>query len=141
MEILVQNKRARFDYQIIESLEAGIKLLGLEVKAVRNRNISIDEAWVKIIHHSVFLVGASIVPAKIAPWEKYNPTRERRLLLRKNQIKKFQAFLNKGMTIVPLKLYLNLRNLIKIEIAVVKGKKLYDKRKTIMERDINRYGY
>lgn len=141
MNLIIQNKKVRFNYFIIETLEAGIKLRGLEVKAIINKNISIDEAWIKVIDTSVLLIGASIIPIQVAAWENYQPTRDRVLLIKKHQIKKLRDSLKKGLTIVPTKFYFNEKKLIKVEIAVVKGKKLHDKRKTIMERDMNRYGY
>lgn len=140
MRILVQNRKAHFNYQIFEKLEAGIKLLGIEVKAIINGKISIDESWIRLMDPYVLLVGATITPIKVEAWEKYEPTRNRILLLRKHQIKKLGDSVRKGFTIVPLKFYFSPRNLIKVEIAVVKGKKSYDKRKTIIERDIKRYG-
>jgi SsrA-binding protein len=140
MEILIQNKKARFNYFILETLEAGIKLKGLEVKAIRAKNITIDEAWVRI-DDTATLVGASINPKNISAWEKYEPNQDRILLLKKREIKKLNEQVQKGLTIVPLKVYLNAKHLIKVEIAVAKGKKLYDKRETIKERDLKRYGY
>lgn len=140
MNLLIQNKKVKFNYLIIETLEAGIKLRGLEVKAIIKKNISIDEAWVRIFNNNVILVGANITPIKVAFWENYKPTRDRTLLIKKTQIRKLKEYLKKGLTIVPTKFYFNSKNLIKVEIAVVKGKKLHDKRKTIMEREYKRYG-
>ena len=141
MELIAQNKKARYNYEILETLEAGIRLLGIEVKAVRNHNLSIDEAWVKIEGNCAYLVGASIVPAKVPEWQAYDPIRQRVLLIKKNQSRKLKISLQKGLTLVPLKFYFNTRNFIKVEIGVAKGKKLHDKRKTIMERDMKRYGF
>ncbi len=141
MEIIIQNKKVRFNYFILETLEAGIKLRGLEVKAIVDKKVSIEEAWIKIQDNQAFLIGASIMPEKLPEWEQYEPTRTRTLLIKKRQAKKLEEQLQKGLTIVPTKLYFNERHLIKVEIAVVKGKKLYDKRETIKERDMKRYGY
>jgi len=141
MEILIHNKKVRFNYYILETLEAGIKLRGLEVKAIINKNVSIEEAWVKIQNEQAMLIGASITPVNLPKWEDYVPTRNRNLLIKKRQAKKLEEQIQKGLTIVPTKLYFNARHLIKVEIAVVKGKKLYDKRETIKERDMKRYGY
>lgn len=141
MKIITQNKKARFNFEIIETLEAGIKLIGVEVKAIRNHLISIDEAWVKIEGNYVYLINSSVSPDKIPEWQSYDPRRQRVLLIKKSQIRKLKNFVLTGLTIVPLKFYFNTRNIIKVEIGVAKGKKLHDKRKTIMERDIKRHGY
>lgn len=141
MDILIQNKKARFNYFILETLEVGIKLQGLEVKAILAKDVSIEESWVKILDGTALLIGASVMPKQVPSWENYVPTRDRVLLLKKRQIKKLEEQLQAGLTIVPTKIYLNTRHLIKVEIAVVKGKKLYDKRETIKERDLKRYGY
>jgi len=141
MSVSIKNRRAWHDYHILDKWEAGIQLLGLEVKAIRDGNISISESWVRINKKYVHLVGVTISPKYIPIWENYEPTRDRVLLLHKNQIKKLSSALQKGLTIIPLRIYTNDKNLIKVEIATARGKKSYDKRKTIKERDSKRYGY
>jgi SsrA-binding protein len=142
MKTVTFNRKAKYNYHLIDTWEAGIKLIGIEVKALRQGNISIAEAWVKIKENQVALVGANITPSnKVPDWLKYNPNRERTLLLHKREIKKLSNAVQKGFTIIPLKVYFNSRNLAKIQIATAKGKKKYDKRETIQKRDAKRYGY
>ncbi len=135
----VENRKARFDYSIIETFEAGISLTGNEVKAVRGGKASLIGAYVKIYGNKVYLVGATISPyqEKNIPMN-YDPERSRELLLHKKEIKYLSGKLNeKGLTVVPLKLYNN-HGKIKIEIALSKSKKKYDKRETIKKRDTER---
>lgn len=137
---IATNRKARFDYTVLETYEAGIVLSGLEVKALRKSHVSLNEAWVNIRGNEAFIVGMSITTT--APeWQNYNPTQERKLLLRKLQIKKLNYQLSIGLSIIPLKIYFNEKNMAKIEIALVKGKKKYDKREAIKKRDNQRYGY
>ncbi len=141
MNIIARNRKARYDYTIFDTWEAGIKLLGLEVKALRQGNISLNEAWVQLTKDGVQLIGCTINPSKIPTWEKYDHRRPRALLLKKTQIRKLHDATQQGLTIVPLMVYFNSRGLAKIEIATAKGKKAHDKRKSIQERDNKRYGF
>lgn len=141
MKIVCNNRRARHDYQITDAWEAGICLEGLEVKALRYSKISINEAYISVRNNEVFLIGCNINPDKVPSWHKYDPQRRRKLLLKKTQIKKLHDANKSGYTIVPLKVYFNSKGLAKIEIAVGKGKKLHDKRKTLRDRDNKRYGF
>ena len=142
MEIITTNRKAYFDYTIEKKYEAGIVLLGIEVKPLREKLVSIGEAWVKIEDQIPLLIGATITPKTLAPWEleKYRPNRDRRLLLKKAEIKSLYWATQQGRTIIPLRLYLNDHQKIKIEIAVAKGKKKYDKRETVRVRDLQRDG-
>ena len=137
--MLATNKKAYFDYEILEKFEAGIALIGQEVKSIRAGRTSLKGAYVVIKDQEVFLIGCHI-PAyqpKNAPSD-YNPERSRKLLLKKVEIKgligKTRA---KGLTLVPLSVYTKSRN-IKIEIALAKGKKKADKRETIKKREVDR---
>jgi SsrA-binding protein len=141
VNVIAKNKRAWYDYHILETWSAGIKLEGVEVKAIRQGNISLNEAWVRVKDNTVTLVICSIAPSRLPTWQKYEPRRERVLLLKKAQIRKIRAALLKGCTVVPLKVYFNKRGLAKLEIATAKGKKLYDKRRAKQERDSKRYGH
>lgn len=141
VNIIARNRRARYDYHIEDTWEAGIKLRGLEVKALRAGNISLSESWVRVSTNAVLLVKCSISPSKVHPWDDYDPHRDRVLLLKKSQIRKIRAQLKRGMTLIPLKIYFNRRGLAKVEIATARGKKLHDKRKAIQERDSKRYGH
>ena len=136
--ILENNKKAYFDYFVEDTLEAGIELVGSEVKSAKAGKVSIKEAFVRIINGEVFIMGMSIVP-----WEYgsvYNPEekRVRKLLLNKKEIKKFhEKVTQKGYTIVPLNVHLS-KGYVKVDIALGRGKKTYDKRESIAKKDQKR---
>ena len=133
------NRKAFYNYEIIDKFEAGIVLHGPEIKSIRNSNLSIAESRVLINKGEAWLIGCHIAEYKFASSpDQYDPIRDRKLLLHKNQIDKLRGAKNQqGLTIIPLSIYLK-RNLIKVEIALARGKKRYDKRATIKERDSNR---
>lgn len=136
---LLSNKRAKFNYEILESFEAGIKLTGSEVKTLRKKQGSLKEAYIKV-DDEVFLVAAHIPPFQSGhkDMETYDPYQQRKLLLNKKQIEKIRASLKqKGLTVVPLSIY-SKANLIKIEIAIARGKKQHDKRNTLKNRTSKR---
>ena len=139
MAALIDHKRATFDYEILETYEAGISLLGTEVKSVRNHHGKLEGARVIIRGGEAFLIGASIPPYQSANAPKdYDAERPRKLLVSKRQIMELhQKSEKQGLTIVPIKLYNSGRKL-KIEIAVVRGKKKRDKRESIKARDTQR---
>jgi len=139
MTTLIQNKKVRLNYEILETLEAGIELRGFEVKSLRAKHGSLDGAHVSVRGSEAYLLGAHIPPYQPGNTPKeYDPLRARRLLLHKDEIRKLLgAEKKKGLTIVPLSMYTNRRNL-KIEIAIVRGKKKYDKRQAIKKRDTER---
>ena len=140
--ILANNKKAYFDYFVEDTIEAGIELVGSEVKSAKAGRVSIKEAFVRIINGEVFIMGMSIVP-----WEYgsvYNPEekRVRKLLLNRKEIKKFhEKVTQKGYTIVPLNVHLS-KGYVKVDIALGRGKKTYDKRESIakkyQQRDMDR---
>jgi SsrA-binding protein len=135
---IAKNKKAFFNFHILDSYEAGIVLQGSEIKSIRNRQISIDQAYVHVDGEEAWLVDAYIHPYEQASLFNHDPRRRRKLLLHKKQILELWDKVRiKGNTIVPLRVYLTSGNA-KIEIAVAKGKKLRDKRKTIAERDAKR---
>ena len=139
MEFLAENKKAFFNYEILEKFNAGIELLGLEVKSLKAKRGTLDGAYVSVRDNEVFLLGAVIPPyqAKNAPAD-YEPTRPRRLLLTKKEIGQLISWGNqRGLTIVPLSLY-NSGRKIKVTVAVARGKKKYDKRETLKKREANR---
>jgi SsrA-binding protein len=142
MKILASNRKAFHDYFIIETWEAGIKLLGTEIKSLRNAQASIGEAWVKVIDGEAWLVGATIPPYENASstWATHEPTRTRKLLLKRKEITRIGKEIQPGVTVIPLDIHLSDRGYAKVKIALVKGKKLYDKRETIKKRDMQRYG-
>ena len=130
------NKKARHDYFIEQSLEAGLSLLGWEVKSLRDNKVQIKESYVIYKNNELFLFGAHISPLKSASNHiECDPIRTRKLLLNKIEINRLrEKITQKGLTVVPLKLYW-VRGKVKLEIGVAKGKKSYDKRQDIKEKD------
>jgi SsrA-binding protein len=140
-KIVAKNRRAKFDYEILETHEAGIVLTGSEVKSIRNGRVSINESFVGGMKDSdqIFLFNADIAVYKQASYNNHEPRRPRKLLLHKSQINKLLgAIQKKGLTIVPLTMYFNHKGLLKISIALGRGKNVVDKRETIKTRDWNR---
>jgi SsrA-binding protein len=136
---ITENRKARFNYHIIEKYEAGLVLTGNEIKSIRDGGISIDEAYVRPQQEEIYLLGAHIRAYKFCTDKEYNPTRPRKLLLNRSEINKLQGRVEaKGMTIVPLRVYVNKRGKAKIEIALAKGKDSPDKRKDIVSREKKR---
>jgi SsrA-binding protein len=136
---LAESRKARFDYDILETLTAGIELLGFEVRSLRTNAAKLDGAYVTIRGGEAYLVQASIPPYQPANTPKeYDPLRIRRLLLTKKEIQKLaNVEAGKGLTIAPLKVY-NKGKKIKVEIAIVRGKKKFDKRESIKKRETDR---
>lgn len=137
MEI-IKNKKALLNYQILEKYEAGIKLVGSEIKSIRNKNVSINEAYINIKNYEAFLVNAYIKEYDKSSLFNHKETRDRKLLLNKNEIiKLYNKSRELGLTIIPLRMYFK-NALVKVEIALVQGKKLYDKRKDIIKKEVNK---
>lgn len=136
---LIQNKKVHFEYEILERYDAGIELLGLEVKAVRAKHGSLEGSHIIIRGGEAFLVGSTITPYQTGNTPKnYEPNRNRKLLLTKEELGELAAHESKkGLTIVPIALY-NEGRKIKVEMAVVRGKKLHDKRETLKKRESER---
>jgi len=135
-KIIATNRKAKFEYFLLEHFEAGIALKGSEIKSVRAGRISIGEAYVQLRGLNAWLVGANISPYDPASRENHQPTRDRQLLLNKRELKElWEGVQKKGLTIVPVQVYLK-NGVAKVNIALAKGKKLYDKRHTIAEREI-----
>lgn len=136
--LLVQNRKARHDYFIKETIEAGIALTGTEIKSVRARRITLKDGYVQIINGSAFLENVHISEYKEGNRYNHDPLRSRRLLLHKNEIRRLaKAAEERGITIIPLKVYLK-HGFAKVLIGVAQGKKQYDKRETIKKRDQER---
>ena len=138
-KIIAQNKKARFEYFIEDEYEAGVVCVGSEVKSLRMHKINIQDAFVDIQDGELYLVNANIASYKMASLYNHEPLRKRKLLLNKKEIKKIIGKIKlKGYTVIPLVMYFNHKNIAKIKIATAKGKKLYDKRATMKERDYER---
>lgn len=140
VKILLINKKARFNFFIEETLECGIELQGTEVKSLRENRFSFGDAYARIKDGQLYLVGFHISPYPFGNLHNHEPERERKLLAHKEEIKKLRRKVEeKGFTLVPIKLYLK-NGLIKVELGICRGKKLYDKRETIKQRDLEREG-
>ena len=139
MSIYAINPKARFDYHILETIEAGLVLFGHEVKSIKSGKVSIKGSYVKIVRGEVLLMGAIVSPYQIANVpEDYDSQRSRKLLLKKSELKYITGKSNEaGITLVPIKLY-SKKNLIKLEIGIARGKKKYDKREIIKKKEAKR---
>lgn len=138
-KIIANNKKARHDYFIEDTYEAGIALTGTEIKSVRLGHVSIKESFAKIKNGEVTLYGMNINPYEQGNIHNTDPIRPRTLLLHKREIRKIDAILaQQGLTLIPLKLYLSPKGLAKIELGIARGKKNYDKRDSIAKRDADR---
>lgn len=135
----IQNRKARFEYEILDTWEAGIELKGTEVKSIRQGKASLDESFAVIHRGEVRLENMQITPYELGTIENHEPKRTRKLLLHRAEIESIRLQISdKGLTLIPLKLYFNAKGKAKIELALAKGKKLYDKRESIKKRDVER---
>ncbi len=139
VKIIATNRKASHDYFLLDHFEAGMALLGTEIKSIRAGGVNLREAYVRVAAREVWLINAHIAPYDPSGrMGSHDPLRPRKLLLRKKEIAKLQeALQQKGLTVVPTKLYLS-KGRAKLEIALAKGKKQYDKRETIAKRDAER---
>ncbi len=137
--ISIKNKKASFEFEFIEEFVAGIVLMGSEVKSIKNGAASFTDAYCYINNDEIFVKNLHISEYKNIRFSQHEPKRDRKLLLTKREIKKIKSkSQEKGFTIVPTKLFVNERGMIKIGITLAKGKKLYDKRESIKKRDEER---
>jgi SsrA-binding protein len=137
-KVVSSNRKAAFEYYLLERFEAGISLRGTEIKSIRAGQISLSEAYVEVNEKEAWLVNAHIAPYDPASQFNHDPKRSRRLLLHKREIRVlWDEVRQKGMTVVPIKVYLK-DGRAKLEIALARGKKLYDKRDEIEKRDTQR---
>ena len=138
IKVVSTNKKARFEFFILETFEAGLVLKGTEIKSVRSGQISLQEAYVRTNGAEIWLIGAHIAPYEHASAFQHDPKRDRKLLMHKKEIRKLYDDVRiKGMTLVPIRVYLK-GGRAKLEIGLAKGKKQYDKRESIKERDVAR---
>ncbi len=139
MKIIAANKKAYHNYEIIESFEAGIGLLGSEVKSVREGRISLKDSYAEVRNGEVFLLQAHISPYEPANRFNHEPLRERKLLLHRQEIKRLIGKIReKGYTLIPTKVMFNEKGKVKVEISLAKGKRAYQKKQAIKERDLDR---
>ena len=138
-KIVAQNKKAYHDFHIEEKYEAGIVLTGTEVKSCRTGGISIKESYARFIKGELILVNSHIAPYKQASIFNHTEKRMRKLLMNKKEIRKLIGKVTeKGYTLIPLSVYFNEKNLLKVEIGLARGKQLYDKREDLKKRDVER---
>jgi SsrA-binding protein len=134
-----QNRKARHRYEITDELECGIVLIGSEVKSLREGHVSLDEAYVRVIKDELWLVGADIAAYRQASFWNHEPKRHRKLLVHRREFEKIAVqTTEKGLTIIPLRLFLTSRGLVKLIIGVGRGKKLHDKRQSKKDADAKR---
>lgn len=138
-KIIITNRKAYRDYEVLESVESGIELKGSEVKSLRAGKINLDDSFARSEKEEIFLYNAHISHYTEASYLNVDPDRPRKLLLHKGQIQRIVGKLTqKGLTLIPLKVYFNDRGFVKVELALCKGKKLYDKRESIKRRETDR---
>ena len=139
IKVIANNKKARHDYFIEDTYEAGMVLTGTEIKSIRQGKVSIKEGFAKVENGEMILYGMNISPYEFGNRYNVDPLRPRKLLLNKREILKLIGYTTQdGLTLVPLKIYINDRGKAKLELAVARGKKNYDKRDSIAKRDADR---
>lgn len=138
-QTIALNRRARHEYSVLETLEAGIVLTGTEIKSVRAHKVSLAEAYARVEHGEAWLIGANIAPFEGGNRFNHEPKRNRKLLLNRDEIDELLGLTKaKGLTVIPLRLYINERGRAKVELGVARGKQQHDKRRDIAERDARR---
>jgi SsrA-binding protein len=136
LKIVAENRQAKFNYFILETFEAGLALLGSEVKSIRDHKVQLKDSFVSFVGHEPYLQKAHISVYEKSSHNNHEPERKRKLLLNKSELNKISAALReKGLSCVPLKMYFK-NGFVKLEIALVKGKKVADKRESIKKRDV-----
>ena len=137
--INIKNRKAKFEYEFLDTYVAGIKLAGTEIKAIRMGKASITESFCEFQNNELFVINMHVEEYSHATHFNHNPKSERKLLLNKGELKKLEKEVkNTGLTIIPINLFINERGIAKLKITLAKGKKLYDKRETMKDRDNKR---
>ncbi len=138
-KVNIRNKKASFEFEFVDKYTAGIVLQGTEIKSIRENKASLQEAYCYFKKEELFIKGMHIAVYAEGTYTNHEPTRERKLLLQKKELTKlFEKKQEKGLTIVPYRLFLNGKGLAKLEIALARGKKIHDKRNSIKEKDLKR---
>ena len=141
IDILINNRKANYNYFLIDEYVAGIVLIGCEIKSIRNREVNMSDSYCTFVNGELWVKGLNISPYKNADfsYQNYDPKRDRKLLLTKRELRKLKKDVEiKGNTIVPVNLFVNEKGKVKMTIAMAKGKHTYDKSQTIKERDLDR---
>ncbi|MFM1875929.1 MAG: SsrA-binding protein SmpB [Bacteroidota bacterium] len=139
MEVIDTNRKAKFEFSFIDEYTAGLQLFGTEIKSIRNKEVSIAEAYCAFKGDELFVLNMHIAHYEQGTYNNHEPKRERKLLLSRNELKKLQGKLkDKGLTIIPTRLYISDAGFAKLNIALAKGKKIHDKRDTIKDKDTKR---
>ena len=137
--INIKNRKASYEFEFIDKYKAGIMLKGTEIKSLREGKVSLQEAYAYFKKEELFLKSMHIAEYTQGTYANHDPVRERKLLLNKKELQKLKTNSNdKGLTIIPIRIFVNDRGLAKVEIALAKGKKLHDKRDSIKEKDVKR---
>lgn len=138
-KVNIQNRRASFEYFFLETFSVGIVLTGTEIKSIRQSKVNLQDAYCLYHDHELYVRSMHISPYTEGTHYNHEPLRDRKLLLTKRELRRWEEKLkDQGLTIIPVRMYTNERGLVKMEIALAKGKKLYDKRDSIKEKDIKR---
>ena len=137
--VVAENRKARHRFEILDTLECGVMLIGSEVKSIREGNLSLNEAYVRVEDGALWLIGADIAEYRQASFWNHKPKRSRKLLVHRREFAKLSAkAFEKGLTLVPLRMYFNQRGIVKVLIGVGRGKKLHDKRQSLKDADNKR---
>jgi len=138
-QVIAENRKARHRYEILQQIECGIMLIGSEVKSLREGNISLNEAYVRVDNNELWLIGADIAEYRQASFWNHKPKRARKLLVHRRELNKLSAkAFEKGLTLVPLRMFFNSRGIVKVIVAVCRGKQLHDKRESLKDADNKR---
>jgi SsrA-binding protein len=137
--IVIKNKKAFFEYEIIESLEAGMQLVGTEIKSIRSGKANLTDSYCQFLKNELWVKNLHISEYELGTCNNHIAKRDRKLLLQKRELQKWQRKIKEtGLTVIPLKLFINDKGFAKLEIALCRGKKIYDKRESIREKDNQR---
>jgi SsrA-binding protein len=139
MEVIATNRSAKFEYAFLDEFTAGMQLQGTEIKSIRNKDVSINEAYCQLVNDELWVINLHIGPYEQGSYNNHAPKRERKLLLNKREIKKLiNKMKDKGLTIIPTRLFISDNGFAKLNIALGKGKKMHDKRDSIKDSDVKR---
>ncbi len=137
--INIRNKQATFQFELLDKMVAGLALKGTEIKSIREGKVNLQDGYCYFAHGEVFVKGINITPYTQGTHYNHEASRERKLLMKKSELKKLEARVEeKGLSLIPIRLFINDRGLAKLEIALARGKKLHDKRESIKEKDLKR---